>query len=63
MIAIVKPVAAISLASLSFFAPRLLAIKFPDPCPQKKPTACIMAITANTTPTAAVACVLIFPTK
>ena len=60
---IANPVEAISDASLFFFAPNILDKQFPDPCPHRNPNACITAITGNTSPTAAVACVLIFPTK
>ena len=35
----------------------------PEPWPQKKPKAWIIAISGKTTPTAAVALVLILPTK
>ena len=44
-------------------APSLRDTKLPEPCPSMKPIACTTAITANDTPTAAVAWVLILLTK
>jgi hypothetical protein len=58
-----KPTEDIFSASSIFPAPNCLEIKLPDPCPKRKPMAWIMAIKENTTPTAAVDCVFIFPTK
>ena len=58
-----KPVDATSLACFSSFASSILARKLPEPWPHIKPTACIIAITEKTIPTAAVAWVDIFPTK
>ena len=51
-----------TLAWVSFFAPRALERKLPEPCPKRKPMAWIMAMRAKDTPTAAVASVLILPT-
>ena len=58
-----KPVDAISRAAERSLRPRARETKLPEPCPKKNPTACKIAITGNTTPTAAVALVLSCPTK
>ena len=59
----VRQIAAIREASSTSSAPSLREISLPDPCPKKNPHACKTAINENTTPTAAVACVLMRPTK
>ena len=58
-----KPLAAMVRASSISLFPSFIEIKLPDPCPQKNPKACMMAISGKTTPTAAVAWVDICPTK
>ena len=52
-----KPVEAISEASFFLPAPSILERKFPEPWPNKKPSAWMTAIIGKTMPTAAVACV------
>ena len=58
-----KPVEAIFVAVSWRRAPSSREMKLPDPWPKKNPTACTKNIIENTTPTAAVAWVLICPTK
>ena len=58
-----KPVAAIFSALSTSRAPSRREMKLPEPCPKKNPVAWMMDISENTMPTAAVDCVLIFPTK
>ncbi len=58
-----KPVAAASFACRVSPAPRRRDMKLPEPWPQKKPKALMIAMTEKTMPTAAVACVDMRPTK
>ena len=62
--AVKKPVAAMLEASSKFCRPSSREMKLPLPWPKKKPTAWMMAIRENTTPTAPVALLLFsIPTK
>ena len=58
-----KPVAAMRAAVSCRRAPSSREIKLPEPCPKKKPNDWMTNIMLNTMPTAAVDCVLIWPTK
>ena len=58
-----KPVVAMRRAESTSPLPSAREIKLPEPCPNVKPSAWMMLISGNTTPTAAVADVPMRPTK